>query len=105
MLEGYAHIVHFFTEFDWWKAEPHDELVNNGAFCLAEPGIRYVIYLPHAGKVTVRLEPGRYEAKWFNPRSGEYSTAPIAEGPAWTSPESPDEDDWVILLTRIQPKR
>ena len=38
MLKGYAHMVHFFTSFEWWKANPHDELVNDGAFCLAGPG-------------------------------------------------------------------
>jgi hypothetical protein len=102
MLKGYAHMVHFFTSFACWKADPHDELVNNGAFCLAELGRLYVIYLPHGGNVTARLEPGRYEVKWFSPRSGEYSTAPVVEGPMWTSPAAPDGEDWVILLVRAQ---
>jgi hypothetical protein len=26
MLAGYAHMVDFFTSFEWWKTEPHDEL-------------------------------------------------------------------------------
>ena len=30
MLKGYAHIVDFFTSFDWWKTDPHDELVDRG---------------------------------------------------------------------------
>ena len=47
MLKGYAHMVHFFTSFEWWKGEPHDELVKNGAFCLAEIGKVYAAYLPH----------------------------------------------------------
>lgn len=98
MLKGYAHLVHFFTGFEWWRTEPRDELVNNGAFCLAEPGARYVIYLPHGGTVTARLEPGRYETLWFNPRNGEYLKAPMAEGPSWTSGPAPDWEDWVILL-------
>lgn len=100
MLKGYAHMVHFFTNFEWWKTDPHDELVQNGSFCLAEPGRRYVIYLPHGGNVTAKLAPGRYEVKWFNPRNGEYSDAPVADGPVWTSPSSTDGSDWVILLTR-----
>src|SRR6266850_5666416 len=36
MLKGYEHMVDFFTSFEWWKTEPHDELVNNGAYCLAK---------------------------------------------------------------------
>ena len=100
MLKGYAHMVRFFTGFEWWKTEPHDELVNNGAFCLAEPGRLYVVYLPHGGNVTLKLEPGRYEVKWFNPRKGEFLTVTYADGPVWTSPSALDKADWVILLIR-----
>src|SRR5678815_789860 len=33
MLNGYAHMVEFFTSFEWWKVEPHDELVDKRAYC------------------------------------------------------------------------
>jgi hypothetical protein len=102
MLRGYAHMVRFFTSFEWWKTELHDELVNNGAFCLAERGRLYVIYLPHGANVTATLGPGQYDAKWFNPRTDEYAVAPVAGGPSWTSPASSDSGDWVILLVRSQ---
>jgi hypothetical protein len=98
MLQGYARLVDFFTAFEWWKTDPHDELVDNGAFCLAEPGRLYAVYLPRGGKVGVRLERGKYRAQWFNPRSGETRVLPPAEGPAWTSGESPDSGDWALLL-------
>jgi Protein of unknown function (DUF4038)/Domain of unknown function (DUF5060)/Putative collagen-binding domain of a collagenase len=102
MLKGYAHMVHFLTSLEWWKAEPHDELVNNGAYCLAEIGKVYVAYLPSGGDVNVMLDPGQYQVKWFNPRSGEYSTtARTAEGPRWTSPPASDKEDWVLLLKRM----
>ena len=71
MLKGYEHMVDFFTSFEWWKTEPHDELVNNGAYCLAKPGEIYAVYLPKEGKVTVKLEPGTYEATWFSAFTGE----------------------------------
>jgi hypothetical protein len=105
MLKGYAHMVRFFTRIEWWKADPHDDLVNNGAFCLAESGKFYVIYLPNGGNVTARLDPGRYEARWFNPRRGDYSPATIAEGTVWTSPAAPDGEDWAILLMRYRSNR
>ncbi|HLY62573.1 MAG TPA: DUF4038 domain-containing protein [Terriglobia bacterium] len=100
MLEGYAHMVDFFTSFDWWKLDPHDELVDTGDFCLAERGKLYVVYLPMGGKVTVKLAPGRYQAAWFNARSGKLTAAPMAEGPSWTSPPAPDSGDWALLLKR-----
>ena len=100
MLDGYARMVAFFSAFDWWTTEPHDEIVDNGAFCLARPGDIYVAYLPHGGTVTLMLAPGRYHARWFNPRSGVFSDAPAAEGPRWTSPRSADDQDWALLLER-----
>jgi hypothetical protein len=58
MLAGYAHIVNFFTGFAWWTTDPHDELVDGGAFCLADPGHVYAVYLPMGRKVQVKLLPG-----------------------------------------------
>ena len=101
MLAGYARVVDFLTSFDWWKADPHDELVNHGAFCLAEPGEVYAVYLPRGGDVSIRLDAGHYEAHWFNARTGEVTKLPPAEGPAWTSPPSPDQSDWALLLRRV----
>lgn len=98
MLKGYAHIMHFFSSIEWWKTEPHDELVNNGSFCLAQPNRLYVIYLPKGGNVTANLGNGEYEAKWYNPRNGEYTNLPNLKGPTWVSPNSPSNEDWVILI-------
>jgi hypothetical protein len=102
MLAGYSHMVDFFTGFEWWKADPHDELVDHGNFCLAEPGKLYAVYLPMAGKVTIKLEPGRYQASWFNPQSGKISALPEAQGPEWTSPAAPDSGDWALILKRVE---
>jgi hypothetical protein len=101
MLKGYGHILEFFTSFEWWKTEPHDELVNNGAYCLAKPGEIYAVYLPEEGDVTVKLEPGRYRAKWFAAATGEFVTIenPV-EGPSWTSPKSPFWQDSALLLEK-----
>jgi hypothetical protein len=102
MLEGYARIVDFFTSFEWWRTEPHDELVDGGNFCLAEPGKVYAVYLPRGGKVTVKLGAGKYKGHWFNPRTGEKKPLPAAEGESWTSPNSPGPDDWALLLLRAE---
>ena len=103
MLQGYAQMVNFFKSIEWWTTNPHDELVNPDAFCLADPGKLYVVYLPHGGAATVALGPGRYEAKWFNPRTGAYAALPAADGSVWTSPVAADHEDWVLLLGRTDP--
>lgn len=100
MFLGYGHMVDFFTSFEWWKTEPHDELVDNGDYCLAQPGAIYAVYLPNGGKVAVKLEPGRYQAYWFSAFTGEKVALPDAEGPLWNSPEAPGRDDWTLLLQK-----
>jgi hypothetical protein len=100
MFQGYAHMADFFTSFDWWKTEPHDELVNNGNYCLAKPGEIYAVYLPHAGTVTIQLQPGDYKAVWWNTASGQKTSLPPvhAATTSWTSPPAPGSNDWALLL-------
>jgi hypothetical protein len=94
MLRGNAHMLDFFTSFDWWKLAPHPELAD-GAMCLAEPGVRAVVYLPHGGSVTLTLD-GPATARWFNPRDGAWQDA-VADGNAWTAP---DANDWALLIQK-----
>ena len=104
MFLGYGHIVEFFTSFEWWKTEPHDELADGGNYCLAKPGDTYAVYLPNGGKVTVRLEGGDYRAEWFAAQTGERIPveSPV-HGGAWTSPEAPDKNDWALLIRKSGP--
>jgi hypothetical protein len=127
LLVGYGHLRRFCEGFHWWKLEPHPELLRQPPepkraasekkaaeppplpvlratpMCLAEPGTRYVLYLPQGGTVTVNLAPGSYRARWFNPRSGQFSKPAIpASGGVWTSPPAADAEDWVLLLERRQ---
>jgi hypothetical protein len=99
LLRGNAHLVSFFTGFDWWLAEPHNELVDLPAVCLARPGQDYAIYLPNQSTVTIKLEGTlSYRARWFNPRTGEWIKLPDATVPQWTSPLPPTQGDWALLL-------
>ncbi len=102
MLKGYGYMVDFFTSFEWWKTEPHDELVNNGNYCLAKPGEIYAVYLPHGGGVTVQMEPGEYVAAWWNPATGEKTALPLVNVTAssWSSPVATEGNDWALLLKK-----
>jgi hypothetical protein len=100
MLEGYAHVLEFITRFEWWKAEPHDELVDNGNYCLAEPGAAYAVYLPKGGQTQIRLQRGPYDCSLFDPRTGKSRDLPRVEVLKWTTPPTPDQQDWAILLRR-----
>lgn len=100
MLQGYAHLVDFFTSFEWWKTEPHDELVNSGNYCLAEPGKVYAIYLPRGGKATVHLPAATFNGTWFDPSTGEKIALTSVRGPLWISPLTPNNSDWALLLQK-----
>jgi hypothetical protein len=101
MLNGYVHMVDFFNSFEWWKTEPRDDMVDGGAYCLAEPGKVYVVYMPRGGRVTMNLDPGRYQATWFNTRNRQRTPHSMAEGPKWTSSATADAGDWVLFLQRL----
>jgi hypothetical protein len=100
MLQGYAHIVDFFMSFEWWKTEPHDELVNQGNYCLAAPGATYAVYLPHGGTVTVQLGAGSFRGAWFDPSTGERTEVGHVRGPVWTGSSLSTDKDWAILLQK-----
>lgn len=88
MLNLYAIMKNFFESFPWWRLNPHPELAE-GAMCLAEPGVRYLVYLPDgAPEPKLSTEPGDYSRRWFNPRCGSYATSPD------------DQGDWVLLVER-----
>ena len=56
-----------------------------------------VLYFAAGGQVTVKpYAMGEHtQAKWFNPRSGEWSQAVPSQGRSFIAP---DEQDWVLLL-------
>jgi hypothetical protein len=45
---------------------------DNRAYCLAQPGQIFVVYLPDGGSAQLDLGPSprRFRVRWFNPRSG-----------------------------------
>ena len=101
MLIGYRHMAQFFTSFPWWTLDPHEELAGEGTLLLAEPGKRYVAYLPGSGAARFQLVPGSYLARWFNPRSGAWADLPEVVQSAtgwWASPPAADAGDWALLL-------
>lgn len=100
MLQGYSHIVEFFSRFPWWQAEPHDELASAGAWCLAKPGEIYAAYLPEGGGLQLKLEPGVYRVRRFNPRSGEWKELPPTDARQPNIYVSSDPGDWAVLLER-----
>ncbi|HSI13316.1 MAG TPA: putative collagen-binding domain-containing protein, partial [Chthoniobacter sp.] len=89
----------FFTALPFERLQPFDG-IQGDAVALAEPGKKYVVYMPHGGKVTVDLGAAKHElmANWFNPRDGTWGK-PFAVVPDRPGEfQSPDALDWVLVL-------
>ncbi|MCW3100843.1 MAG: putative glycosyl hydrolase [Chthonomonadaceae bacterium] len=71
-------------------------------FLLSDPGKEYVVYLERGGRITLDLidAPGRVRFVWFNPRTGKSLEQPDQEGGDYTVFVAPDNEDWVLYLSR-----
>lgn len=107
----------------FWEMAPADDLVDGdatikvglgsgrsfqlGAQVFQKPNEVYAIYFPTAtrtGRLDLRAADGNYQARWFNPRTGDFE-GPVSVQAAggWIEPGAPPSDrdnDWVLLLNR-----
>ena len=134
MLEGYGHIVDFFTTLPWWRLHPDNEFFQtqgrtvvkadlthvaytrtspNGEPSLSTPGgedavpsavgLRSetgdcaVLYFVTGGQARVKSSSvsGVSDARWFNPRTGQWSSAKRDESGNFVTP---DDHDWALLF-------
>ncbi len=90
------------TGYEYWKMEPHNELVAAGAeaYCLAEPGRQYMVYAPDGGRIVLDLSAadGELPARWFNPRDGNYGEQFSLSGGGSVNVTAPGRDDWVLSI-------
>lgn len=95
-------LVEFFTAkgLEFWKMAAHNELVKSGrrVYALAEPGRQYVIYAAAGGRFAIELAPGSYEARRYDPRTGEDEGLGNVAGGAAREFSLPDAQDWVVYL-------
>ena len=72
---GYGYmrnLSRFFAPVGLWLMESHDALVSSG-YCLANPGVEYVVYQPEKKEFTLKIEKaaGPLAVEWFNPLTGD----------------------------------
>ena len=77
--------------------------ISSTKYCLANPGVEYLVYQPESGGFSVDLVGGTYTYEWFNPVSGKKAAAGsiAAEGGRkyFTAPLSGDA---VLYLRRVR---
>ena len=74
------------------------------AYCLANPGVEYLVYAPSAGTFWVDLSSGsgrRFAVEWLNPRTGTLLAGGIvAGGSSRHSFTAPLNDDGAVLYLK-----
>jgi hypothetical protein len=93
------HLRETFESIPYSLMEPHNELVGQGAFCLAKEGQVYLVYLPDGAKTVLHVEPAAqgYTVTWVNPRTGEQiSSERATEGNILL--QAPSPGDWAVLV-------
>lgn len=92
----------FFETLPFHRMAPHQELVDRG-YCLAEPGSRYLVYLPEGGAASVKVAPGAYGAEWINGQNpaDRRDGGTTHDGRNLQAP--PGGDDWLLSLARAAP--
>ncbi|WP_162309401.1 apiosidase-like domain-containing protein [Cohnella abietis] len=104
----------FYTSLEWWKLIPRFDSSSWSSFnstsksLLSSDGSNtYVVFSFNNSTATGSLKQmdnsWRYKARWFNPRSGEYTTISNTIQPSsgqWVIPNKPDTSDWVLLVEK-----
>jgi len=103
----------FLRNLDWWKLEPHPELVpeNPSPYCLADPGREYLFYLSNGGSVKIDLTayPGssEFEFTWTDLVNSRESKKGVISGGSVTEIKCPEDypgtvnfKDWLLYVVR-----
>ncbi|HUT32120.1 MAG TPA: DUF6298 domain-containing protein [Planctomycetota bacterium] len=98
-----GHTRRYAERMDLAAMTPQDKLASTG-YCLANPGVEYLVYVPAGGKVTVDLSAakGDLATAWFNPRTGETHKGTAAGGGASESFTAPFPGDAVLHIKQVQ---
>lgn len=108
-LTRYA--LEFFVQYLPFSTMRHnDGLVSKpGAYCFAEPGLVYAVYLPKGGATRLDLGGSRdtFSVEWYNPRAGgplQTGSVTSITGPGVQRIGKPPNErgkDWVALVRRV----
>lgn len=90
---------------DTARALPSRDIASTG-FCLANPGVEYIVYNPQNDRpgFVVELPEGEYACEWFDPENSIKVTAKTLKATGGKQKfTSPFKSDAVLLLQRAEP--
>lgn len=94
-----GHTLEFAERVELASMIPRNELSSTG-YCLANPGLEYLVYLPDGGNVTVDLSgtSGLSSVEWFNPSTAENHGGEAVLGGGSVDLVAPFDGDAVLYL-------
>ena len=107
------HVITFFESMPWWQLVPdlHHQVVIHGygeytkanyaTAAVTEDKAILVAYLPEPGPLTIdlsKLKGPHLTARWYNPRSGEFTEAGNFPNQGVQKFYSPLQEDWVLVI-------
>lgn len=99
------HLKALFSSVEWWRLRPAPELLSDQpgshepsrfvAVAASEDRTWALAYLPAGCTITLLTDKlkGLSRARWFNPRTGEWSRKVEIKTNMFTTP---DQEDWVL---------
>lgn len=80
---------------------PHNEL-SSTAYCLADPGIAYLVYLPEGGNATIDLSntDGKLKVQWLQSIDGKIKAGKKIKGGKRQNLISPFPGDAILYITK-----
>ena len=85
------------------KMQPLTNLSNSPEFYVAgTTNSRYLMYKQSGGAIDVDLNDvtSSWSAYWLNPRNGELSPAAVSVSAGNVSAQTPDSQDWALILSK-----
>jgi len=83
--------------------QPHNEVLRQGrGYCLARPGAEYVVYVNSGGTVEIDVEgpADAYNVDLTCPRTGKSHQVVAEVSDSRLRVDFPDNDDWLVHLTK-----
>ncbi len=93
------HLREVFESIPYTQMKPHNELVGEGAFCLAKEGDVYLVYLAESMQTSVRVKsvPQGYKITWIDPRTAK-KTEPLKTSEETIKLKAPSPEDWAAIV-------
>jgi hypothetical protein len=103
-LDWLGHASRFFNEAiqNLDAMAPHNELISsaNETYCLANPGVEYVVYSKTSSSTTFDLDmsavTGIVDCRFYNPKTGQFDATFQRQGGRNVSFAKPSSDHWAL---------